>query len=333
MRRTLEGSEGTKPTAKDQGATVSNYTIEHVTFRNRDMYWDIVADLFFPPNFDKSQTYPTIVVAHPIGSCKEQTSGNIYAPALAEAGNVVVAFDASFQGASGGEPRFLEDPTQRVQDFSRVVDYLVTLPYVDADRIGVLGICGGGGYSLAAAKTEKRFKAVVSITGANFGRLQRELAMQSGGLGKALDQIAQQRTAEARGADSAAPGFLPETAEQAQQIGDIDIIEAFDYYRTPRGQAEHGYVRFEAAHGSITLGWDAFTLIEKLLDQPLLIVIGDKPGAFGAYRDGHEVYDRAASTDKELLELPGVSHYDLYDQPKGAGEALKKVIPFFADKL
>lgn len=312
---------------------MNNSAIEHVTFRNDDMYWDMSADLHFPPGFDAGQTYPTIVVAHPIGSCKEQTSGTIYAPALAEAGNVVIAFDASFQGASGGEPRFLEDPSQRVQDFSRVVDYLVTLPYVDVDRIGVLGICGGGGYTLSAARTEKRFKAVVSITGVNFGRMQRELATGSGGLQQALVQIADQRTTEARGAESATNGFLPETAEQAKQAGDIDIVEAFDYYRTSRGQAEHGCVTFEAAHGSTALGWDAFGLIEELLHQPLLIVIGDKVGAFGAYRDGHEVYDRAASTDKELLELPDVSHYDLYDRPNGAGEALKKVVPFFAEKL
>ena len=123
--------------------------IQHITFRNGDMFWDMAADLHFPPQFDETRTYPAVVAAHPIGSCKEQTSGDIYAPALAEAGYVVIAFDASFQGASGGEPRFLEDPAQRVQDFSRVVDFLVTLPYVDEDRIGVLGICGGGGQGSA----------------------------------------------------------------------------------------------------------------------------------------------------------------------------------------
>lgn len=308
-------------------------TVEHITFRNKDMYWDIAADLHFPPNFDDSKTYPTIVAAHPIGSCKEQTSGNIYGTALAEAGYVVIAFDASFQGASGGEPRFLEDPAQRVQDFSRVIDYLVTLPYVDADRMGVLGICGGGGYTWKAAQIEKRFKAVVTITGVNFGRLQRDMARQSGDLHTALEGIAQQRTAEARGEDSKTNAFLPETAEDAQATGDIDIIEAFDYYRTDRGQAENGCVTFEVAHGSTALGWDAFHLADELLDQPLLVVIGDKKGAFGAYGDGHTVYDLAASTDKELLELEDVSHYELYDQPKGAGEALKKVIPFFKEKL
>ncbi|RAD56695.1 alpha/beta hydrolase, partial [Burkholderia multivorans] len=100
------------------------------------------------------------------------------------------------------------DPAQRVEDFSRVVDYAVTLPYVDAERIGVLGICGGGGYTWAAAKTEKRFKAAVSITGANFGRLQREMSELSGGPLAALRGIGDQRTAEARGAESLVNGFL-----------------------------------------------------------------------------------------------------------------------------
>lgn len=309
-------------------------TIEHITFRNADMYWDIAADLHFPADFDRNKTYPAIVAAHPIGSCKEQTSGSIYAPALAEAGYVVIAFDASFQGASGGLPRFLEDPNQRVQDFSRVVDYLVTLPYVDAERIGVLGVCGGGGYTWKAAQVEKRFKAAVSITGVNYGRMQRDMAQQQGTLHDALTQIAQQRTAEARGeSESAVNGFLPETADDAQAAGDIDIIEAFDYYRTSRGQAENGCVTFEAAHGSAAMGWDAFHLADQLLDQPLMVVIGDKKGAFGAYDDGHTIIEKAASEDKELVTIEGASHYDLYDQPNGAGEALKKVIPFFNTKL
>lgn len=308
--------------------------IRHITFRNNDMYWDIAADIHLPPSFDESGSYPAIVAAHPIGSCKEQTSGSIYATALAEAGNVVIAFDASFQGESGGTPRFREDPSERVEDFHRVVDYLVTLPYVDADRIGVLGVCGGGGYTLKAAQTEKRFKAVVSVTGVNFGRMQREsVAGADSGLGDALQRIAGQRTAEARGAESQVSGLLPETVEQARQTGDVDIIEAFDYYRTPRGQADNGCVLFETAHGATALGWDAFHLSDQLLDQPLLIVIGDRQGAFGAYRDGQEIYDRAVSTDKHLLELEGVSHYDLYDRPEGAGEALKTIIPFFAGKL
>ena len=310
-------------------------TVEHARFRNRDMYWEIAADLHLPPHFDATKSYPMIVAAHPIGSCKEQTSGNIYAPALAAAGYVVIAFDASFQGASGGEPRFLEDPAQRVQDFSRVLDWAATLPYVDLNRVGVLGVCGGGGYAWAAAKTEKRFKAVASVTGANFGNLQRRMANNDDGVVAALRAIGAQRTAEARGADSAVNGFLPDTADAAAAMGDIDIVEAFDYYRTNRGQSKNGCVLFEAAHGSSALGWDALHLADELLDQPLLVIVGDeaKQGAFGAYQDGHELFELAASKDKQIVDIDGASHYDLYDRTHGAGEALKRVIPFFNQRL
>ncbi len=120
------------------------------------LYWDIAADLLFPPDFDENKKYPAIISSHPIGSCKEQTSGNVYGQALADAGFVVLVPDASFQGESGGEPRFIEDPSFRVEDYRYACDYLVTLPFVDENRIGVLGICGGGGYSISAAKSERR---------------------------------------------------------------------------------------------------------------------------------------------------------------------------------
>lgn len=307
--------------------------VEHVTFRNPDMYWDIAADLYFPADFDRTKQYPTVVCAHPIGSCKEQTAGNVYATALAEAGYVAIAFDASFQGESGGMPRFVEDPTQRVEDFRRVADYLDTLSYVDTDRIGVLGVCGGGGYTLNAALTEKRFKAIVSITGVNFGRMQREMSQQNGGPLSALRAIGTERAKEVQGGESVVNDFLPPSAEAAKQIGDVDVVEAYDYYCTARGESANGRARFEFAHGAAALGFDAFHLADALLDQPVLIIVGDKQGAFGAYRDGHEIYEKAASEDKELVVLPDVSHYDLYDRPNGAGEALKKVVPFFNTKL
>ncbi|KFX92481.1 hypothetical protein O988_07244, partial [Pseudogymnoascus sp. VKM F-3808] len=136
--------------------------------------WETSAVIYFPPNFDENKKYPAVVCAHPIGSCKEQTSGNIYGKAVAEAGFVAITFDASFQGASGGTPRFIENPEFRVSDFRHVVDYIQTLPYVSADRIGVLGICGGGGYAINAAMTDYRFQCCVGVTPVNFGRLSRE---------------------------------------------------------------------------------------------------------------------------------------------------------------
>lgn len=111
-------------------------TIQQVTYRN--LGWDSAADLYLPEGFDPSKKYPAIVSTHPIGSCKEQTSGNIYAKALAKAGFIALAFDASFQGASGGEPRFIEDPSIRVSDIRFAIDYLVSLPCLMSMSIGLV---------------------------------------------------------------------------------------------------------------------------------------------------------------------------------------------------
>mgnify|MGYP000471003328 CR=1 FL=1 len=308
--------------------------METVKIRNRDMYWDIAADIHFPPNFDKSKKYPAIISAHPIGSCKDQTSGNVYGEALAKEGFVVIAFDRSFQGASGGEPRSIEDPTQAVEDFRRVADYLVTLPYVDEDRIGVLGICGGGGYAINAAMTERRIKAVGTVTGANYGRLMRGNFTALNPIA-ALEAMAKQRTAEARGEPVKVDDLLPPSPEEAKRLGvtDRDPFEATEYYRTPRGQKPNGLNRSVPSHQASAVGWDAFHLAEVLLTQPLCIVVGDQVGAFGAYRDGCEIIERAASKKKELVVVEGWSHYDLYDKPEPVGQALAKLIPFYKENL
>lgn len=308
--------------------------MKSVKIRNKDMDWDIAADLHFPPDFSEGNKYPAIISAHPIGSCKEQTSGNVYGAALAKEGFVVIAFDASFQGASGGTPRFIEDPMLRVEDFRHVADYLVTLPYVDEHRIGVLGICGGGGYSINAAMTERRIKAVGTITGVNYGRLMREGFSGFNPIG-ALEAMAKQRTAEARGAELHVDDLLPPSPEDAKRRGltEIDVYEATEYYRTPRGQKPHGANRSLLSHQAAAVGWDAFHLAELLLTQPLMAVVGDKVGAFGAYRDGCEIIGRARSDKKELVVLPGWSHYDLYDKPEPVALALAKLVPFYREHL
>jgi fermentation-respiration switch protein FrsA (DUF1100 family) len=290
--------------------------MQTISIRNPDMAWPIAADIRFPPGFDAGRPYPAIVSVHPIGSCKDQTSGAVYGEGLAKAGFVVVAFDASFQGASGGQPRLVENPAQRVADISHVIDHLVTLPYVDADRIGVIGICGGGAYAICATKTDRRIKAVTSITGVNFGRLMREGFSGYDPLG-ALDAMAQQRTAEMRGGAPRVDNLLPPSPEEARKRGQTerDIYEATEYYRTPRGEAAGGATSMLYSHAAAALAWDAFAFAEVLLDRPLLVVVGEKVGAFGAYRDGMEIYGRARSRQKELLVLPDWSHYDLYDKP------------------
>src|SRR5687768_13598760 len=124
-----------------------------VTFKKQDL--KIAGLLFTPANIDNNKKYPAIVVVHPGGGIKEQAS-SLYAYNLAKKGYIAIAFDATYQGASEGQPRGLENPTSRVEDVRSAVDYITTLPYVDQERIGALGICAGGGYAVAAATTEHR---------------------------------------------------------------------------------------------------------------------------------------------------------------------------------
>nr|WP_308810746.1 alpha/beta hydrolase [Shewanella algae] len=309
--------------------------MKKVSFRNTDMAWDMAAFILLPDGFDAAKRYPTMVSVHPFGSCKEQTSSAVYGKALAELGYVVIAFDASFQGESGGMPRYVEDPTQRVEDISRVIDYAVTLPYVDENRIGGLGICGGGGYILNSALTEKRLKAVVGITPVNVGRLFREGFSLYNPIGT-LEAMATQRTAEARGAELQVNELLPPSLEFAKENGltDRDVFEATEYYKTPRGQSEGGATRMVFSHAQKTLSWDAFAFAETLMTQPMMAVVGQKVGAFGAFRDGQEIYGRAvASKDRQLVDLENWSHYELYDHPEAVGLAMERVAPFLAKYL
>lgn len=309
--------------------------IQTVSIQNHDMAWAISALVLTPANFDESKTYPTMISVHPFGSCKEQTSSSVYGKALAEAGYVVIAFDASYQGQSGGTPRFVENPSQRVEDISHVIDYAVTLPYVDNERIGSIGVCGGGAYVFNSALTEKRVKAVVGITPVNLGRLFREAFTEFNPLG-ALEAMAAQRTAEALGGDLQVNELLPPSIEFARDNGltERDVFEATDYYKTSRGQSEGGATRMLFSHAQKTLTWDAFAFAETLMTQPMMAVIGQKVGAFGAYRDGKEIYGKSfASKDRQLVELEEWSHYDLYDNPEPVALAMQQILPFLANHL
>ncbi|EOX4832013.1 alpha/beta hydrolase [Vibrio alginolyticus] len=309
--------------------------MQKITFRNADMAWDMSALVLFPEGFNESKRYPAMISVHPFGSCKEQTSSAVYGKALAELGYVVIAFDASFQGESGGLPRYVEDPSQRVEDISRVIDYAVTLPYVDENRIGGLGICGGGGYMINSALTEKRLKAVVGITPVNLGRLFREGFSMYDPIAN-LEAMAAQRTAEARGSELKIDELLPPNIEFAKENGltERDVFEATEYYKTSRGQTEGGATRMLFSHAQKTLSWDAFAFAETLLTQPVMAVVGQKVGAFGAYRDGQEIYGRSVqSKDRQLVNLENWSHYELYDHPEAVGIAMDKVSAFLETHL
>lgn len=191
-------------------AEISSKNTRHVNFKNGQII--MAGNLYLPDNFNEKKQYPTIIVTHPGGGVKEQTA-SLYAQKLAKKGFITLAFDASHQGESGGEPRFLENPTERVEDIRSGVDYLTTLKFVDQNRIAALGICAGGGYSINAAMTEHRIKAVGTVSAVDIGLGFRKGWYGDGTLSdqlKLLDEVAKQRTLEANGAEPLYINYVPE---------------------------------------------------------------------------------------------------------------------------
>lgn len=308
--------------------------MKNVTFKNRD--WDVASTIRFPENFDDSKSYPAIICAHPISSCKEQTAGNVYGEQLAQAGFITLAFDASTQGESGGTPRFCEDPNIRTEDFRCAVDYLITLDFVDPENIGVLGVCGGGAYAANVAMTEKRIKAVGTVVATSYGRMMREGDLSPDAALELLETIGQQRSAEARGEEPLHVGYIPFNSQEEREaagVNDVDMENAIDYYMTPRGQHPGSPNKLRLTSVAAAVSWDAFHLADKLLTQPLHVVFGSVAGAFGSYRDGYELYTKARSSEKSLQIVEGASHYDLYDQPEATSKALEQLIPFYQKHL
>lgn len=282
----------------------------------------------FPPEFEASQTYPAIVVSHPGGGVKEQTAG-LYAKKVAEYGFVTVVYDASFQGASSGEPHQLENPHIRTEDVSAVVDYLTTLDYVDNERIGAMGICAGAGYTANAAINDPRIKAVGTVSMVNIGQMFRngwDGSVTDAEAAPILEQAAQARTTDAAGKDNEFP-LAPMNEDDAPNE---ELRQAWEYYHTPR--CEHpnapGWMTTRSLSQIIT--YDAFHKAEAYLTQPLLIIAGSKAGSKWMSDD---LYERAASTDKSQHVVDGANHMDLYDGEKEVAEAVSKLGPFFTDKL
>ena len=299
---------------------------QKVNFENRNgQHITMAAVINFPADFNRDRQYPAIVVTHPGGGVKEQTAG-LYAKRLAEAGFVTIAYDASYQGESTGEPRQLENPYIRVEDISAVIDYLTTLPYVDKEKIGAMGVCAGGGYTANAAINDRRIKAVGMVSGVNIGAMFRD--GWDGSL-KPVDAIpmleagASVRTAEASGAAIATFPLAPATKEDAPSK---EMEEAWEYYRTPRALCSTAPSVTPVRCFTQRVTYDAIQLADLFLTQPLQIVAGSVAGSRWMSED---LYKRAASAHKNLHLIEGANHMELYDIPQYVDEALAVLVSFF----
>jgi uncharacterized protein len=291
---------------------------QKVTFKNRYGI-TLVGDLYLPKN-PANRRLPALAVGGPFGAVKEQSSG-LYAQTMAERGFVTLAFDPSYTGESGGEPRNVASPDINTEDFSAVVDFLGRHASVDRERIGILGICGWGGMALNAVAVDKRVKAVAVSTMYDMSRVMSRGyndKMTREERSKTLEQLSRQRWEDAAtGTPEYGPPMNTLRGGEAQFL-----VDYHDYYKTQRGfhpRAVNSNASWTATNPLSFMNMPLLTYIKEIAPRPILFVHGEKAHS----RYFSETAYAAAAEPKELMIIPGASHTDLYDKVD--------VIPF--DKL
>ena len=284
--------------------------VEHskVTFHNRYGI-TLAADLYKPKN--GREPLAAVAVSGPYGAVKEQVSGR-YAQTLAEQGFLTIAFDPSYYGESGGTPRYLTSPEISTEDFSAAVDYLSTREDVDPERIGILGICGWGGFALNAAANDPRVKATVTSTMYDMSRVNADGyfdAMSADDRYELRERLNAQRTEDYRnGSYKLNGGVVDPVPEDAP----LFVRQYHDYYKTARGY----HRRSPNSNGGITetsaLSFINMPILSYIgeIRSPVLLVHGEK--AHSRYFS-EDAYKRLTGDNKELLIIPGANHVDLYD--------------------
>ncbi len=288
-----------------------NPAVDHqkVTFNNR--YGITLSGDLYRPKGLKGQRLAALVVGGPFGAVKEQSSG-LYAQTMAARGFVALAFDPSFTGESGGQPRNVASPDINTEDFMAAVDFLGLHPAVDQARIGVIGICGWGGMALNAVAADKRVKAVATSTMYDMSRVMSRGyndSVTNAQRAQALEQLSRQRWVDAR---NGAPAYGPKSNELKDGEPKF-LVDYHDYYMTPRGYHPRAVNSGNAWTITTPLSFMNMPLmnyIKEISPRPLLLIHGEKAHS----RYFSETAFAAASEPKELVIIPGASHVDLYDQ-------------------
>nr|WP_319566759.1 alpha/beta hydrolase [uncultured Rhodoferax sp.] len=291
---------------------------------------DISANVYTPANYDSHKKYPTIVVAHPNGGVKEQVAG-LYAQRLAEQGYITITADAAYQGASGGMPRSVDKPSHRIEDIHGMADFISQHAGVDRKRLGLLGICGGGGYSLAAAQTDKRFKSIATVSMFNSGRVRRNgyLDSQLDTIQQRLQQASLARAQEAVGGEVLYSGDANLSDEQIAKLPFDLYRQGYEYYWKTHA---HPNSTFKYTTSSLLdlVRFDATNQIE-LINKPLLMIAGSKADSLYMTEDA---FAKASGTkDRELFKIDGATHIETYWVPTYVNQAVEKLTGFFRRTL
>lgn len=279
-----------------------------ITFVNRYGI-TLVADLYQPIN--ASGRMPAIAVSGPFGAVKEQCSG-LYAQKMAERGYLTIAFDPSFTGESGGTPRYVASPDINTEDFSAAVDYLLTRDDVDYERIGIIGICGWGGFAINAAAMDTRIKATVASTMYDMSRVNANGYFDSMNADQRYElkkQLNEQRTVDARnGSYERAGGVVDPLPDDAPQF----VKDYYAYYKTPRGYHPRSLNSNDGWNKTSSLSFINMPILSYCdeIRSAVLLIHGEK--AHSRYFS-EDTYKRLKGDNKRLLIIPGANHTDLYD--------------------
>lgn len=310
MSQIALADQNLKLTTKWDKTFAQSDKVEHkkVTFKNRYGI-TLAADLYIPKN--AKSKLAAIVISGPFGAVKEQSSG-LYAQTMAERGFITLAFDPSYTGESGGEPRNVASPDINTEDFSAAVDFIGLLPNVDQNKIGIIGICGWGGMALNATAIDKRIKAVVTSTMYDMTRLMSKGYNDSvtpEQRSATLEQLSQQRWKDAKnGKPAYQPAYNKLNGGEAQFL-----VDYHDYYMTPRGyhpRAVNSGNAWTVTTPISFMNMPILTYIKEISPRPILFIHGEKAHS----RYFSETAYEAAAQPKELYIVPNANHVDLYDR-------------------